>query len=314
MRTQMQQRIRLVAKAVPMIWITALFAFLQPYMSAAQTRSAPADPLTRKSYEAQLDNMLSQSTFKIQSIGLPGQPPSLGVVFSEVLNCLSVAQVQGKTTEEPAKEDSLDSLTRRYMWATIVGVIGAWIGLAVLIYQTIITRRTSQRQLRAYVLSDSGTIANVANPVPLFPGQNLPQTEARITNTAAGPGAWIQIKNTGQTPAFKVMHWGYICFRECPLTAALPARLPTVGNFPTSILGPGMIATKLLELNPPLTPAQITDLRNGTGAVYVYGEITYVDAFGENRLTKYRVMYHRVGGAIGVSTNLTFCDEGNDAN
>jgi hypothetical protein len=251
MRTQMQQGIRLVAKVVPMIWITALFAFLQPNISAAQTASAPAA--------------------------------------------------------------SLDSLTRHYMWATIVGVIGAWIGLAVLICQTIITRRTSQRQLRAYVLSDSSVIVNVANPVPLYPGQVLPQTDARITNTAAGPGAFIQIRNTGQTPAFKVLHWGYICFREYPLTAALPARLPTVGNPPITVLGPGMIATKMLELNPSLTPAQINDLRNGAGAIYVYGEITYVDAFRKSQFTRYRVMYHRMGGAIGVSTILSFCEEGNDA-
>ncbi len=297
-----------------MIWITALFAFLQPYMSAAQTASAPAAPLTRKSHEAQLDNMLMQSTFKIQSIGLPGQPPSLGVVFNQVLDYLSAAQVQGKTKEEQAKEDSLDSLARHYMWATIVGVIGAWIGLAVLIYQTIITRRTSQRQLRAYVLGDSSVIVNVANPVPLYPGQVLAQTDARITNTAAGPGAFILIKNTGQTPAFKVLHWGYICFREYPLTAALPARLPIVGTPPTSVLGPGMTANKMLELNPPLTPAQINDLRNGTGAIYVYGEITYVDAFRQSRFANYRVMYHRMGGAIGVSTTLNFCEEGNDAN
>jgi hypothetical protein len=62
-----------------------------------------------------------------------------------------------------------------------------------------------------------------------------------------------------------------------------------------------------------LTPQQIADLRAGTGAVYVYGEITYVDAFGQKWLTKYRLMHHRDGGAIGVSTDLSFCEEGNEA-
>jgi hypothetical protein len=211
---------------------------------------------------------------------------------------------------------SLDTLTRGYLWATIIGVVGAWIGLVVLICQTVITRRTSQRQLRAYVLGDSSIIFNVADPVPLYAEQNLPQTEARITNTAAGPGVLMQIKNTGQTPAFKVMHWGYMCFREHPLTAALPARIPIAFNAPTTILGPGQSNTKKLELIPsfPLTAAQIHDLRNGAGAVYVYGEITYVDAFGENHFTHYRTMYHVIGGAIGVSTFLSFCEEGNGAN
>lgn len=207
----------------------------------------------------------------------------------------------------------LDPLTQRYMWATIIGVVGAWIGLVILICQTVMSRRTAQRQLRAYVLSDSSMIVNVANPVPLYAGQVLAETDARITNTAAGPGAFMQIKNLGQTPAFKVVHWGYICFRECPLNASLPARTAPPFNPPSLVLGPGQIATKMLELNPALTAAQITALRNGTGAIYVYGEITYEDAFKKSRMTKYRVMYHRMGGAIGISTGLNFCDEGNEA-
>jgi S1-C subfamily serine protease len=49
----------------------------------AQTPASPTQqtPPARKSHEAELDNMLMQSTFKIQSIGLPGQPSSLGVAF-----------------------------------------------------------------------------------------------------------------------------------------------------------------------------------------------------------------------------------------
>lgn len=214
----------------------------------------------------------------------------------------------------PVPAAPLDPLTQKYMWATIVGVVGAWIGLGILIAQTIIARRTAQRQLRAYVLSDSSTIFNVANPVPLYAGQQLAQTDARITNTAAGPGTLLTIKNLGQTPAFKVIHWGYICFREYPLNATLPAPPTTPSsNAPSMVLGPGQISTKMLELNPALTAAQITDLRNGVAAIYVYGEITYQDAFGQKRTTHYRVMYHRMGGAIGVNTGLNFCNEGNEA-
>lgn len=72
---------RSVNAAALMICVMALFALLQPCQSAAQTASAPAAPPIRKSHETQLDNMLMQSTFKIQSIGLPGQVPSLGVAF-----------------------------------------------------------------------------------------------------------------------------------------------------------------------------------------------------------------------------------------
>ena len=80
------------------------------------------------------------------------------------------------------------------------------------------------------------------------------------------------------------------------------------------ILGPGIIGTKLYRFGPVLTDQQIADLRVGTGAIYVYGDIGYEDAFGKKRFTNYRLMYHAFGGAIGVSTDLTFTEEGNDAN
>lgn len=69
----------------------------------------------------------------------------------------------------------------------------------------------------------------------------------------------------------------------------------------------------MLELNPSLTAQQTAGLRAGTAAIYVYGEISYRDAFGKERLTKYRLMHHMTGGAIGVSTNLSFTHEGNEA-
>lgn len=49
----------------------------------AQGPPAPPPQATAppKSHENQLDTILMQSTFKLQSIGMPGQPPTLGVVF-----------------------------------------------------------------------------------------------------------------------------------------------------------------------------------------------------------------------------------------
>ncbi len=67
----------------PLVCVAVLAASLLPIRLSAQTptpstqQSAPV----RKSHETELDNMLMQSTFKIQSIGLPGQAPSLGVAF-----------------------------------------------------------------------------------------------------------------------------------------------------------------------------------------------------------------------------------------
>ena len=151
---------------------------------------------------------------------------------------------------------------------------------------------------------------NVANPIPI-PGQVTQPTGAEITNPTSGPVAYVQIKNAGQTPAYEVLHWGHICVRDYPLTSPLPA--PQFVSRNASVLGPGIVATKYLFLPTPLTPLEISDLRAGNAAIYVYGEIRYKDAFGKRRFTKYRLMHHVAQGAIGVNTGLTFADEGNEA-
>jgi hypothetical protein len=80
------------------------------------------------------------------------------------------------------------------------------------------------------------------------------------------------------------------------------------------ILGPGIAIKKRLEFGPSLTEEQIAGLRNGKLAIYVHGEILYVDAFKQKRCTRYRLMHHITGGVIGVSTDLTFAEGGNEAN
>jgi hypothetical protein len=169
-------------------------------------------------------------------------------------------------------------------------------------------RNSSERQLRAYVVAELGSIVNIADPIPT-PG--LIPTEARRV-FPWGPIARIHIKNTGQTPAFKVEHWGNICFKEFPLTSELPPRIDT-GVRSLSIVGPGIINTKNFFFGPILTDEQVAQLRNSTGALYVYGEVRYEDAFKRQHRTRYRLFHNQAGGAVGVSTDLTFTAEGNEA-
>ena len=184
---------------------------------------------------------------------------------------------QSLNDSEPQKKEEMEierEIGRYTGWLVVVGAI-QFLALIVQAVVFVLTLRqmqdTDKRQLRAYVLCESGFIFNVANPVSLFPGQTFQVTDAQITNSAVGPGAKIQIKNTGQTPAFQVRHWGYICFREYPLMAALPTRLPGITPV-ASVLGAGITSTKLVWLQQPLTAQQISDLRGGTGAVYVMGK------------------------------------------
>jgi hypothetical protein len=190
-----------------------------------------------------------------------------------------------------------------------IGLFFAGVGGIIIAFFTLgAMRDASKKQLRAYVVQEMGSIVNVADPIP---AAGLVPTEARITHPLWGPVARVQIKNTGQTPALQVEHWGNICLREYPLISGLPA-LP-VGKPSRSILGAGIVSTKSLTYGPPLTSQQIADLRAGTVAIYIYGEIKYKDIFRKSHFTRYRLMHHAIGGVIGISTDLTFTEEGNEA-
>ena len=223
----------------------------------------------------------------------------------------------GQTQKEPPASTNQGPSNTTNSWGlsdkiAVIASIVAFLQFGALVWTIIVMVANGRRQLRAYVLGESGTIGNVANPIPLYAGQVITTTGAEITNTACGPVVYIQIKNSGQTPAYKVVHWGSICVREYPLTSNLPP-IPLLVLRNASVLGPGIISNKYLFLPNPLTAQEISDLRAGTAAIYVYGEIDYEDAFSKKKVTKYRLMHHVGQGAIGINTGLTFADEGNEA-
>jgi hypothetical protein len=63
----------------------------------------------------------------------------------------------------------------------------------------------------------------------------------------------------------------------------------------------------------PLTPEEVQGLRDGTMAIYCYGEVRYRDVFKKAQWTRYRAMYSIHSGIIGIGTDLIYCEEGNEA-
>lgn len=188
-----------------------------------------------------------------------------------------------------------------------LGVMGGVLALF-----TILTMRWSaHRQLRAYVIVERGIIANVANPQTRF-GEDT-ATVARLLAPGVGPTAQITIKNAGQTPAYDLVHWGSISIREYPLKSKMK-EMPRPAVLFRSVLGPSIPEVKTVRLPEPLLREQIQGLRESTLAIYCHGEIHYRDGFKKKRVTCYRVMYCAITGIeIGVSTDLTLCEEGNTA-
>lgn len=200
-------------------------------------------------------------------------------------------------------------------WIGISAVCAAFLQFVVLLFTLLGLNRTARRQLRAYVLVESGAIANIIEPEP--PNQRVNPTNptqilAHVTRQDLPANVFLTIKNTGQTPAMEVTHWGNAVVREYPLTTQLPGADPDIKPMP-SVLGPGIQSTKRLVLPAPLSVPQITEIRGGTMAVYVYGQIKYRDIFKKTWTTEYRTMYYVYGGVLGINTALTFCEEGNKA-
>lgn len=168
----------------------------------------------------------------------------------------------------------------------VIGGIVAWGTL-------IVMRRSSERQLRAYVLPENATISKVANP-----------------DLAIGAEVMLNVKNMGQTPAHDVLLYADLVFREFPLKTPLPP-IPDSRGLIGAPLGPGITMSKRKEY-PPLTPEQLSSLRKGESSFYLYGVVTYLDIFKKRHFTRYRLLHNPGAGPIGVSMFFTFAEEGNE--
>lgn len=155
-----------------------------------------------------------------------------------------------------------------------------------------VARTTAERQLRAYV----------------FP------ISVRLLDFAIGsaPRAEITIKNTGQTPAY-----------DCTVIASIyRIGLPLVGAFPNpdvptrmsaGSVGPGMERHPKPSLTKALSEDDHTAVREGKEAIFVFGRVNYVDAFGKPRFTNFRYEFGREN-ARRNDGSLHVCVAGNESN
>lgn len=181
-------------------------------------------------------------------------------------------------------------------------------------YQATVTRAATRKQLRGYVFVETMDVLNVTgNPPPPIPGQPPPQVGPWRYRPDIGPAAMIVIKNSGQTPAYDVVHYGNICLREYQPSPDLPPQhyIPTATKV---AMPPDGKTSKFVNMLQPLTNEEIDQLRIGTHALYFYGKITYKDIFGKKRFTNFRYFHNGFIGILGQTTAVTGCEEGNEAN
>ena len=170
----------------------------------------------------------------------------------------------------------------------------AAIGTVWLIYRQL---KTSRVQLRAYVVVSSAGITGGAD------------------DEETTPTAVVTIKNAGQTPAHDVVNVSGIAIDLFPPPPTLRLTI-TDGDFATvgrtrETLGPGNTTISSTSAGRLLMDDEKKGIIEGVGAIYVYGEIRYRDAFGKRRWTRYRFM---MGGPVGIrGGQLAGCEEGNEA-
>jgi len=181
-------------------------------------------------------------------------------------------------------------------------------------YQAAVTRAATRKQLRAYVFVETMDVLNVTgNAPPPIPGQPPPQVGPWIYRPDIGPAVMMIIKNTGQTPAYDVVHYGNLCVAEYRPSPNLPPQI----HIPTATkvaIPPDGKTSKFVNLPQPLTDDEINQLRTGTHAIYLFGRITYKDIFNKKRFTNFRFFHNGFVGILGQITTVTGCEEGNEAN
>ena len=144
-----------------------------------------------------------------------------------------------------------------------------------------------QRQLRAYVHVSGAQVRNL--------------------HQRTGRSVVVEIKNYGSTPALKTRFRMGEHVREWPLQSILP--LPSFVPTGSSPLPPGRHSIMPSPVGD-LSEFEEGELRADRAAIYVWGEITYEDIFGENHVTTFRLVCRGDGLLKGY---MHATEEGNDA-
>jgi hypothetical protein len=127
--------------------------------------------------------------------------------------------------------------------------------------------KATQKQVRAYVLVEDVAVKNL--------------------DVGAMPEIVVTIKNSGQTPAKDVVAQHRLGFDDFPLRGAplhIKANKDRISNSFLSSNGSLMCALKLpLEIN----PVEMDFFQQGKMAIYLVGNITYTNIFGQRCSSEY---------------------------
>jgi hypothetical protein len=157
--------------------------------------------------------------------------------------------------------------------------------------QRLLSEDTAKRQLRAYVTVNG--VMRTKDPGDL---------------NGQGFAVLVDVKNSGQTPAYDFLQWARIEIREFPLVNRLP--IHCLENPTRGILPPETKNLAFPTFTRALTVFEENAILANHTAVYVYGELDYLDVFGGRHLTRFRFRCNGQGYGLGM---FKADGEGNEA-
>lgn len=192
-------------------------------------------------------------------------------------------------------------------WLVIATAVLAVTALFVGTIQAIISRNAARRQLRAYVFVDYVRLMD-SGQFPELEGMTELQENAPVFPNR--PGTEIHIKNSGQTPAYKISHWSAMDVVEVRLEHAIVVP-PADPTSPKSYIAAGTFNIMGHWFPRELTQQEIDDIRNHVRGIYVFGRIDYLDVFGKPHFTTYRLRYSGIYPPLRRFV-VTYCTTGNE--
>jgi hypothetical protein len=170
-------------------------------------------------------------------------------------------QPKPSADEQKRPENRSDALALSDKIAVIASIV-ALLQFFALVATIFVLMRTAKRQLRAYVFVKDGRID--------------------ITPDGTGFVSRINFKNFGQTPAYQYSTWiggGIFQIDDLPFPSKSKPLSERVNR---SIVGPSA-ETPMVTGPTALSPANLQAIRNETMAIFIWGGVDYVDAFGKSR-------------------------------
>jgi len=258
---------------MPIILIAALFA-----ISAQEIppNTPPTATTKSRSTIGKLNTQKKADKAEQAVTGESKEPPC-----NQCLACPPIEQIQSKSKEEQAKADSLDLLYRRYMWATIVGVGGGLLGVGILIWQAVLTRRA------ANAARNSADVARDTLHLTQAADVHIKKIILKPKGPLSGDTAvYVVVKNHGHTRAEQFTEDLSMGIKERAAGISLPKRDMAL------VIGAGHIfSIAFAQLRDGIMPEDLAMVSGGQVPLKIWGPLKYRDVFGKSYIIDCELTY-----------------------